>query len=86
MYIQGKGIKVSDVTHMIESTYDKVYPKDAKQQDVYEFVAGTINSVLQGFNATIFAYGQTGSGKTYTMFGEGFDEPPNQNGNAARII
>ena len=42
---------------MIESTYDKVYPKDAKQQDVYEFVAGTINSVLQGFNATIFAYG-----------------------------
>ena len=28
-----------------------------------------MNSVLEGYNATIFAYGQTGSGKTYTMQG-----------------
>jgi len=28
-----------------------------------------VESVLAGYNATIFAYGQTGSGKTYTMFG-----------------
>ena len=30
-----------------------------------------VDSVLAGFNGTIFAYGQTGTGKTYTMEGEG---------------
>ena len=29
-----------------------------------------VESVLQGFNGTIFAYGQTGTGKTHTMQGE----------------
>ena len=33
-----------------------------------------VESVLAGYNGTIFAYGQTGSGKTYTMVGE-FDDP-----------
>ena len=33
-----------------------------------------VNSVLKGYNGTIFAYGQTGSGKTYTMVGN-FDNP-----------
>ena len=27
------------------------------------------DSVLEGFNGTIFAYGQTSSGKTFTMMG-----------------
>lgn len=26
-----------------------------------------LDSVLRGYNGTIFAYGQTGSGKTYTL-------------------
>lgn len=30
-----------------------------------------VDSVLNGFNGTIFAYGQTGTGKTYTMEGKG---------------
>lgn len=29
-----------------------------------------VDSVLDGFNGTIFAYGQTGTGKTYTMEGK----------------
>lgn len=29
-----------------------------------------IDSVLEGFNGTIFAYGQTSSGKTHTMTGK----------------
>jgi hypothetical protein len=29
-----------------------------------------VNSVLDGFNGTIFAYGQSQAGKTYTMMGE----------------
>jgi len=28
-----------------------------------------IESVLEGYNGTIFAYGQTGTGKTHTMAG-----------------
>ncbi len=28
-----------------------------------------VESVLQGYNGTIFAYGQTGCGKTHTMMG-----------------
>uniref|UniRef100_A0A0R3SS48 Kinesin motor domain-containing protein n=1 Tax=Hymenolepis diminuta TaxID=6216 RepID=A0A0R3SS48_HYMDI len=30
-----------------------------------------VQSVLEGFNGTIFAYGQTGSGKTFTIQGKG---------------
>ena len=29
-----------------------------------------IESVLSGYNGTIFAYGQTGTGKTHTMEGD----------------
>ena len=28
-----------------------------------------IQSVVEGYNGTIFCYGQTGAGKTYTMTG-----------------
>jgi hypothetical protein len=28
-----------------------------------------VESVIQGYNGTIFAYGQTGCGKTHTMLG-----------------
>ena len=30
---------------------------------------GIVDSVLEGYNGTIFAYGQTGTGKTFTMDG-----------------
>jgi centromeric protein E len=36
-------------------------------------VAPRIESVVEGFNATIFAYGQTASGKTHTMLGNDSD-------------
>ncbi|KAK9500315.1 hypothetical protein O3M35_001599 [Rhynocoris fuscipes] len=51
-------------------TYDSVYDCHATQKDIYdESVYPLVNSVLEGFNGTIFAYGQTGTGKTYTMEG-----------------
>ena len=47
------------------------YDQQSKQKDLYEETfAPLVNSVLEGFNGTIFAYGQTGSGKTHTMGGE----------------
>ena len=42
-----------------------VLDRDASQEDVFERVAQpVIESVMSGFNGTIFAYGQTGSGKS----------------------
>ena len=52
-------------------TFDAVYDARSKQSDLYdETVRPLIDSVLEGFNGTIFAYGQTGTGKTYTMQGQ----------------
>lgn len=44
--------------------------KRTRQVDIYEDTARHIvDSVMEGYNGTIFAYGQTGTGKTYTMEG-----------------
>ncbi|GIQ79773.1 kinesin-like protein [Kipferlia bialata] len=51
-------------------TFDSVYGIGSKQMDIFtESVRPMIDSVLMGYNSTIFAYGQTGSGKTFTMSG-----------------
>ncbi|KAF7704322.1 kinesin family member 3Cb [Silurus meridionalis] len=51
-------------------TFDAVYDMFSKQNDLYDYSCKPlIDSVLLGFNGTIFAYGQTGTGKTYTMQG-----------------
>lgn len=55
-------------------TFDSVYGWDSKQNDIYDdTVRPLVDSVLQGFNGTIFAYGQTGTGKTHTMQGVSHD-------------
>ena len=42
----------------------------SKQLDLYdETFRDLVESVIEGFNGTIFAYGQTGTGKTHTMQG-----------------
>ena len=44
-------------------TFDAVFDDKSKQKDVYEEIAyPLVESVMQGFNGTIFAYGQTGCG------------------------
>eukprot|EP00906_Rhabdomonas_costata_P034735 RCo048852 len=51
-------------------TFDAVYNNRFTQKDIYvQEVHPLVESVLQGYNATVFAYGQSGSGKTYTMTG-----------------
>ena len=40
------------------------------QQQIFESTGEEIlESVMDGFNGTIFAYGQTGAGKSHTMTG-----------------
>ncbi|CAL1261885.1 unnamed protein product [Larinioides sclopetarius] len=66
-----KEILIKDRTSNREFFFDKVFPPDAKQIQVYKAVVGPlIQEVLNGYNCTVFAYGQTGTGKTYTMEGE----------------
>ncbi|XP_018593120.2 kinesin-like protein KIF3B isoform X1 [Scleropages formosus] len=60
-------------------TFDSVYDWNSKQVELYdETFRPLVDSVLQGFNGTIFAYGQTGTGKTYTM--EGVRNDPEKRG------
>ena len=53
---------------------DHIYSEKSSTADIYESdVAPIVDSVLQGFNGTVFAYGQIGSGKTHTMTGSETD-------------
>nr|XP_033794532.1 kinesin-like protein KIF6 [Geotrypetes seraphini] len=50
--------------------FQKTFDQEAKQDSVFEIIAKPVaESVLAGYNGTIFAYGQTGSGKTFTITG-----------------
>ena len=51
-------------------TFDIVIDENHEQRALYDEVAyPLVESVIQGYNGTIFAYGQTGCGKTWTMTG-----------------
>lgn len=52
-------------------SFDAVYDDESTQRAIYEETAyPLVESVLTGYNGTIFAYGQTGCGKTHTMQGK----------------
>ncbi|XP_015179177.1 PREDICTED: kinesin-like protein KIF6 [Polistes dominula] len=62
------------IDHRPESwifSFHRIIEEEANQQDVFENIGRpVIDSVLNGYNGTVFAYGQTGSGKTYTITGQ----------------
>lgn len=50
--------------------FDRVFDENAAQGDIYEATTRSLlDSVLDGYNATVFAYGATGCGKTHTITG-----------------
>ncbi|EAN88628.1 OSM3-like kinesin, putative, partial [Trypanosoma cruzi] len=52
-------------------TFDAVINNTFSQRDIFtQFIRPLVDSVLEGYNATVFAYGQSGSGKTHTMSGK----------------
>jgi kinesin family protein 3/17 len=45
-------------------TFDAVFSASSSQRRIYDVCAApVVQSVLEGFNGTVFAYGQTGAGK-----------------------
>merc|ERR1712130_326848 len=60
---------VDDKGKTLPFEFDQVYPPKTTQEQVTEDATEYIQSVMDGYNVSIFAYGQTGSGKTYTMNG-----------------
>lgn len=53
----------------IECAFDKVFGRDATQEDIFNGLVPALDTVVKGFNACVLAYGQTGSGKTHTLIG-----------------
>lgn len=50
--------------------FDRLFDEDSSQSEVYSYTGKPLlDSVLEGYNATIFAYGATGCGKTFTITG-----------------
>lgn len=61
-----QGKRVKDQTF----AFDRVFDDNTQQADVYEATTRPLlDSVLEGYNATVFAYGATGCGKTHTITG-----------------
>jgi len=50
--------------------FDRVFPMEASQHDVYAEIQDVCLGVLDGYNICIMAYGQSGSGKTHTLLGD----------------
>ena len=62
--VPNSGKRVKDQTF----GFDRVFDENTTQADVYEATTrGLLDSVLDGYNATVFAYGATGCGKTHTI-------------------
>ncbi|KAG0238950.1 hypothetical protein BGX31_003141 [Mortierella sp. GBA43] len=71
----GQSVKVDSKEYPGGFTFDRVFPWESKQKDVFEYSISTIvDDVINGYNGTVFAYGQTGSGKTFTMMGPSIDD------------
>ncbi|XP_058470449.1 kinesin-like protein KIF6 [Solea solea] len=50
--------------------FQKVFDQAVEQEEIFQNIAKPVaDSVLAGYNGTVFAYGQTGSGKTFTITG-----------------
>ncbi|XP_026720550.1 kinesin-like protein KIF18B isoform X2 [Athene cunicularia] len=54
----------------LKFVFDRVFGEGATQEEVFQQTThALLDSVLNGYNCSVFAYGATGAGKTYTMLG-----------------
>ena len=60
---QSLNVTSADGKKSFRCSFDSVLGPTSTQNEVYGVVRSCTESVIEGFNSTIFAYGQTGSGK-----------------------
>ena len=68
----GAGGQINNTARIREHrfVFDRLFDDTAAQEDVYcNTTRPLLDSVLDGYNATVFAYGATGCGKTHTISG-----------------
>lgn len=73
-FYQGTKQNYRDITKRVKKkltmSFDSVFNEDAVNNDIFEkCMKPLVNSVMDGFNCSVFVYGATGAGKTYTMLG-----------------
>ncbi|KAK9114752.1 hypothetical protein Syun_021549 [Stephania yunnanensis] len=65
--VRSEKLAVSFGGNKKEFGFDKAFPQNASQEDVFMEVEPILRSALDGHNVCIMAYGLTGTGKTFTM-------------------
>uniref|UniRef100_A0A1A9Z0N0 Kinesin motor domain-containing protein n=1 Tax=Glossina pallidipes TaxID=7398 RepID=A0A1A9Z0N0_GLOPL len=73
-FFHGIKQKFRDVTKRVNKKmsmeFDRVFDVNITNKEIFdECVAPLVDSILNGYNCSIFAYGATGAGKTFTMLG-----------------
>ncbi|KAH8234642.1 hypothetical protein KR032_001131 [Drosophila birchii] len=73
-FFQGAKQQYRDITKRMNKKltmeFDRVFDIDNTNQDLFEeCTAPLVDSVLAGYNCSVFVYGATGAGKTFTMLG-----------------
>ncbi|XP_017122110.1 kinesin-like protein KIF18A [Drosophila elegans] len=73
-FFQGAKQPYRDITKRMNKKltmeFDRVFDIDNSNQDLFEeCTAPLVDSVLNGYNCSVFVYGATGAGKTFTMLG-----------------
>ncbi|XP_018569213.1 kinesin-like protein KIF18A isoform X2 [Anoplophora glabripennis] len=70
--VQQRGRDLLKKSHKdMQFMFDKVFSKDSNNEDVFQnSTHSLINSLMDGYNCSVFAYGATGAGKTHTMTGK----------------
>ncbi|XP_065646647.1 kinesin-like protein KIF18A isoform X2 [Hydra vulgaris] len=54
----------------LQFTFDRIFDEKSTNNDIFEFTTKpVIDSLLSGYNCSVFAYGATSAGKTHTMLG-----------------
>lgn len=73
-YYHGVRQTTRDVTKRLNKNinfmFDKVFGFEATNNNIYEqSINEVLDSIMNGYNCSVFAYGATGAGKTFTMLG-----------------
>lgn len=73
-FFQGSKQSYRDITKRVNKKltmeYDDVFDAEATNTEIFDkSMKPLIQSVMDGFNCSVFVYGATGAGKTFTMLG-----------------